>query len=45
MRMIKMALPVLMLMALGFALAGCPKSDKMMGQAPAPTTHTVQHVG
>ncbi|HKI99248.1 MAG TPA: hypothetical protein VKB51_12310 [bacterium] len=35
MKPIKFAMPVLLLLALGFVLAGCPKSDKMMQNAPA----------
>lgn len=42
MKTIKFALPVLMLLVLGFALAGCPKSDKMM-QNTTPTAPTAQH--
>ena len=42
MKRIKFALPVLILLALGFVLAGCPKSDKMMDNSQP--TH-VEHVG
>jgi hypothetical protein len=35
MNLIKFAVPVLMLLALGFALGGCPKKDKMMQNTPA----------
>lgn len=34
MKHIKLAVPVLMLLALGFALGGCPKKDKMMQNVP-----------
>lgn len=34
MKAIKVIVPVLALIALTFALAGCPKGDDMMGQAP-----------
>lgn len=41
MNRIKFALPVLILLALGFVLAGCPKGDKMM-DASRPA---VEHIG
>lgn len=38
MKRAKFVLPILMLLALGFVLAGCPKGDKMMqNEAPAST--------
>jgi len=36
MKIAKALVPVLALLALGFALAGCPKSDKMMGLQERP---------
>lgn len=43
MKRAKFVVPVLMLLALGFVLAGCPKSDKMMqNESPA---STVEHIG
>ena len=39
MKRIKFALPVLLLLVLGFALAGCPKSDKMMDASKPQVEH------
>jgi hypothetical protein len=43
MKRIQFALPLLLLLAVGFVLAGCPKDDKMMkGDASRPA---VEHIG
>jgi uncharacterized lipoprotein YajG len=45
MKRAKFALPVLLLLALGFVLAGCPKSDKMMQNTPAQQPAVQQQIG
>jgi uncharacterized lipoprotein YajG len=45
MKSVKFTLPVLLLLALGFALAGCPKNDKMMQNAPAQPAAMHQQIG
>ena len=45
MKSAKFALPVLMLLALGFVLAGCPKKDKMMQNTPAQPAAVQQQIG
>jgi len=42
MKMTKLALPVLLLLALGFVLSGCPKKDKMMqNDSNRPAVHLI----
>ena len=42
MKMTKLALPVLLLLALGLVLGGCPKSDKMMqNESTRPVVHLI----
>lgn len=39
----KLVLPVLLLLALGFVLSGCPGKDKMMDATPR--ANSVQQIG
>ena len=42
MKATKLALPVLLLLALGFVLGGCPKKDKMMqNDTTRPAVHQI----
>lgn len=44
MKALKWIAPLALLLALGFALAGCPKDDKMMDARPNPSA-AASHVG